>query len=143
MVEDSFCHVVSMVMVSSSALTDPFPPQCANWLTDDKPADFQYCSHRVADEGVPAMAEPGFMISCTCQDNCHDARKCECQQLTAQESSIIYGKGCGYFASRLVSQQISAYVCVFVNEDFYLTCSLSFPSLSNLSLSLSLPLFLS
>lgn len=88
---------------------------CVNSLDDTGPLPLNYCNVRLPTEHVPLNLDQDFLICCDCTDNCQDASKCACRQLTIQGTRIFnHGDNfnAGYQHRRLYDQvQSGIYEC--------------------------------
>lgn len=115
----SFFHSSSPLPFPSLSLLSPPCPsvlhQCVNTHTSAGPDPFEYITHRTHEPDVHIPTNPEFLVCCSCTDNCANRSRCECWQLTFQESSVVGGErkySVGYVHQRLNRQQHSAYVKV-------------------------------
>ncbi|XP_028404794.1 uncharacterized protein LOC114527359 [Dendronephthya gigantea] len=68
--------------ISSGQENRPLP--AVNQVDGTLPPNIQYMSMRQFAPEVELTTDPGFMVCCDCKDNCSDANKCACIQLTLQ-----------------------------------------------------------
>jgi histone-lysine N-methyltransferase SETDB1 len=98
-----------------TCVTEAIPITCVNSLTSEPPEHFHYITHREVGPGVHIERDPGFLVSCSCPDNCSNQAGCACWQLTTQEASRTIGPTkhpVGYVHGRLRRPQHSAiYEC--------------------------------
>ena len=75
-------------------------------------------------------AEPGFLVCCSCSDNCSNRSKCECWQLTLEEAKVIGNSrySVGYVHQRLKRPQHSAYAPYFSSAHHNVSAWCIFPS---------------
>ena len=88
--------------------------QCVNENSEEIPVEFEYIAQHTS-ERVMCKDDDGFLVSCSCVDNCTNRSKCECWQLTIEESKAL-GKeprhSVGYVHHRLKREQYSGiYEC--------------------------------
>ena len=62
------------------------PVSCCNTVDTDYPAYMEYTSVRLPQNKVMINTDPGFMLSCDCEDDCQDPSKCRCVQLTLEST---------------------------------------------------------
>jgi histone-lysine N-methyltransferase SETDB1 len=94
--------------------TEAIPITCVNSITSDPPEHFHYINHREVGPGVHIETDPGFLVSCSCTDNCANRSTCQCWRLTMQEAQTISSskQSVGYTHGRLKRPQHSAiYEC--------------------------------
>ncbi|XP_046862056.1 histone-lysine N-methyltransferase SETDB1-like [Xenia sp. Carnegie-2017] len=80
--DDNVPPVTVVEDVSNGQENRPLP--AVNEVDGTRPPNIQYMSKRQFAPEVKLATEPGFMVCCDCTDNCEDATKCACIQLTKQ-----------------------------------------------------------
>lgn len=78
----------------------------------ERPPIIDYVSKRFASNQVRLNADMDFVSCCSCQDNCSDKNKCECQKLTIKYASMVgpnyhRNKNAGYEHRRLLTPLVS------------------------------------
>ncbi|XP_035702151.1 histone-lysine N-methyltransferase SETDB1 isoform X1 [Folsomia candida] len=69
---------------------EPVPVQLVNAFDHEFPPYVEYLSQRVAGSGVNFNNDEEFLVGCDCEDDCRDATKCSCWQMT--HSGISFSK---------------------------------------------------
>lgn len=89
------------------------PVMCVNEIDEEMPAEFEYIAQHTTDRIV--CKDEGFLVCCSCIDNCTNRSKCECWQLTIEESKALGQEprhSVGYVHHRLKREQFSGiYEC--------------------------------
>ncbi|XP_041471640.1 histone-lysine N-methyltransferase eggless-like isoform X1 [Lytechinus variegatus] len=64
------------------------PVSCVNEYDTDEPPPLKYMTERQAVlRGSKVNTDPNFLVCCECTDDCSDASKCACRQLTISSSA--------------------------------------------------------
>ncbi|EDV19881.1 uncharacterized protein TRIADDRAFT_61660 [Trichoplax adhaerens] len=91
------------------------PIACVNEANSELPNAFEYVTQRLYSDGVKIDLDEGFLLCCDCDDNCSDASKCICRQLTKVSFEAVTGRNgehIGYHHRRLAERVISGiYEC--------------------------------
>ncbi|KAK4320792.1 hypothetical protein Pmani_008367 [Petrolisthes manimaculis] len=91
------------------------PISGVNSLDTVEPQTLMYCNVRLPTEHVPLNLDPEFLVCCDCVDDCRDKSKCQCWQLTIQNTAILdqtTNNNAGYEYRRLYEQvQSGIYEC--------------------------------
>eukprot|EP00731_Ephydatia_muelleri_P023685 Em0015g1268a len=89
------------------------PVMCVNENDEEMPVEFEYIAQHTAERVM--CKDDGFLVSCSCVDNCTNRSKCECWQLTMEESKALGQEprhSVGYVHHRLKREQYSGiYEC--------------------------------
>ena len=83
-----------------------------NSYSSEAPEQFTYITKRTHEPAIQLHTERGFLVSCSCKDNCRNRSECECWQLTLQESAALGDTrhSVGYVHRRLNREQHTASV---------------------------------
>ena len=103
---------VEPMVESESHVTKPGGPNENHATASVEPMRAESENHVTQPETrVPKpMMEPGFLVCCSCTDNCSNRSKCECWQLTLEEAKVLGNThySVGYVHQRLKRPQHSA-----------------------------------
>ena len=105
------CELPLMCYLSLSHTHAPSFPQCINTHGSFGPDSFEYITERTHEPDVHIPTNSEFLVCCSCTDNCANRSRCECWQLTTQESKVVPGEGrfsVGYVHQKLNRPQHSA-----------------------------------
>ncbi|XP_030845160.1 histone-lysine N-methyltransferase eggless isoform X2 [Strongylocentrotus purpuratus] len=77
-----------MQLTDLSNGVEKVPVSCVNEYDTDEPPPLIYMTERQAVlRGTKVNTDPNFLICCDCTDNCSDATRCACRQLTIKASA--------------------------------------------------------
>ena len=62
------------------------PVPCVNTVDNSYPEYVEYSTSRMPQKGVIINTEEEFLTGCDCVDDCVDKEKCQCWQLTIQNT---------------------------------------------------------
>jgi len=92
------------------------PVSCVNSIDRSNPEYVDYSTMRTPREGVNLNLDSNFLACCDCTDDCQDKEKCQCWQLTIQNTACQKRKkvdlNAGYQYRRLMNRMITGvYEC--------------------------------
>ncbi|KAF6206857.1 hypothetical protein GE061_018093 [Apolygus lucorum] len=82
-----------IVMDDVSFGVENIPIPCVNDIDSDVPCLMSYITERRPQDGVFIDQDPGFLISCDCEDNCANRSVCSCWKLNYESFSSLNVEG--------------------------------------------------